>query len=69
MLDTAEVVPITNEKDHLTCYTITPIPLSHAFTVLITNQFGSGTLSIEGSDVLCVPSAKLKWYDLTPLTP
>jgi len=44
-----EVVPITNSKDHLTCYTLTPLPLSHAFIVLITNQFGTGDPFLDKS--------------------
>ena len=68
-LDTLEVVPITNAKDHLTCYTHTPMPLSDPFVVLITNQFGTGRPSIDGSDALCVPTVLHKWYELTPLTP
>jgi hypothetical protein len=65
----AEVTPIANAKAHLTCYTITLRPWTGRLTVLITNQFGSGHLAVGQPDVLCVPSEKLRWYELTPVPP
>lgn len=58
-----ELTPITNPVGHLTCYTITPMRFG-GLTVLITNQFGSGHLNVGQPDELCVPSLKLRWYEV-----
>ena len=64
-----DVTPIMNAKAHLACYTIVPLPLPYGLTYLITNQVGSGHIHIEGADVLCVPSWKVRWYDLSTPRP
>jgi hypothetical protein len=58
-----ELTHITNPLGHLTCYTITPMPFG-GLAVLITNQFGSGHLNVGPPDELCVPSLKLRWYEV-----
>jgi hypothetical protein len=48
--------PITNEDDHLVCYTMTKKTFSA--NVRTSNQFGIGGLTVRDADLLCVPSKK-----------
>ena len=54
------VTPITNPITHLVCYNTTQGP-SFQGTLIINNQFGPGRTSAGPSDILCVPSLKLRW--------
>ena len=53
-----QVTPIQNSKAHLVCYTITREPFETSVDTL--NQFGPESLLVHGTDLLCVPSAKLR---------
>ncbi len=53
-----QVTPIQNPKAHLVCYTITREPFETS--VDTSNQFGIESLLVHGTDLLCVPSAKLR---------
>jgi hypothetical protein len=67
----AVTTPVTHPLAHLTCYLTTPV----AFTggVTYNNQFvipGTllPTLTLSQSEVLCVPSAKVRWAVIPPPT-
>jgi hypothetical protein len=53
------VTPITNEKGHLVCYSVTPTSLPAPRTFFTDEQFAGGNLVTTGSDILCVPSEKV----------
>ncbi len=50
---------ITNAEDHLVCYRVTRRPFKGA-PVRTENQFGVETLNLRDTDLLCVPTKKLK---------
>ena len=52
-------VPIRSPLEHLTCYAITP-PGAPPGARPFRNQFGTGTVNIQPSVMLCVPSKKLQ---------
>lgn len=54
------VTKVTNPNAHLACFKITA-PTQPTKTVVVTNQFGSGTLSVGQPQILCLPS----WKSLT----
>lgn len=53
------ITPITNPDDHLTCYTITPVPFVRDVT--LHNQFGDFKFESNRADITCVPTQKLAW--------
>ncbi len=55
-----KVTRITNPNAHLACFKITA-PTQPTKTVVVTNQFGSGTLSVGQPQILCLPT----WKSLT----
>ncbi|MGH9657489.1 MAG: DUF7450 family protein [Bryobacteraceae bacterium] len=57
---------IVNAATHLTCYTITRVPILR--DVIISNQFGSVTTRVANADILCAPSQKVKWAPVPGLT-
>jgi hypothetical protein len=70
-LGTTTTTPINNPTAHLTCYTTTPKPFQA--TVFYNNQFVLPTgpvpsLAVSQSEILCVPSFKLRWSVITPPT-
>ncbi len=56
----SEVTKITNPNGHLACFKITA-PTQPTKTVVVVNQFGSGTLSVGQPQILCLPT----WKSLT----
>ncbi len=62
---------IQRPADHLTCYTITPIPFQATVTYnnqLVPPTAGPPTVGVSGADILCAPSFKLQWYPIPPPT-
>jgi len=59
-------VPIENPKGHLVCYSVTPTALIDPRSFFTRNQFGSETLVTPGSDILCLPSEKLRFSVIVP---
>lgn len=59
-LPNGQVFPITNPNAHLACFAITA-PTQPTFKVMVTNQFGSATLTTGQPNLLCLPS----WKSLT----
>ena len=62
------VTPIRDPKAHLTCYTVTPRPFQGV--AFINNQFvpkgvAPPELTVLNSDILCLPSYKLRWTEIT----
>ena len=53
------VTNIQHPNDHLTCYKMTPIPITR--TVQLHNQFGDPIFTSYRADLLCVPTHKLDW--------
>jgi hypothetical protein len=71
-LTASTVTQITNPTAHLTCYTTTPKPFQA--NVYYNNQFVLPTaplpsLVVLQSEILCVPSLKLKWSVFTAPNP
>jgi hypothetical protein len=61
ILPTGQIFKITNPNAHLACFQIKPPATQPTPTVIVTNQFGSGTLVPSQPNLLCVPS----WKSLT----
>jgi hypothetical protein len=57
VLPTGAVVPITNPRAHLACFTITA-PLQPVHLVVVSNQFGQAPLTTGQPNLLCLPSWK-----------
>jgi hypothetical protein len=55
-----KVTKISNPNAHLACFKITA-PTQPTKTVVVINQFGSGTLSVGQPQILCLPT----WKSLT----
>ena len=55
-----KVTKVTNPNAHLACFKITA-PTQPTKKVVVTNQFGSGTLSVGQPQILCLPT----WKSLT----
>lgn len=53
------ITPITNEREHLVCYTFTPSSAKKT-SVKTSNQFGEENLTATNSRLLCVPSLKIE---------
>jgi hypothetical protein len=53
------VTPITNQNDHLTCYSMTQVPFARV--VDARNQFGDLHFETKFADMSCVPTQKLAW--------
>lgn len=51
------VTKVTNPNAHLACFKITA-PTQPTKTVVVVNQFGSGTLSVGQPQILCLPTWK-----------
>jgi hypothetical protein len=62
--------PVTHPLAHLTCYLTTPV--AFAGVVTYNNQFVTPgtlpTLTLSQSEILCVPSAKVRWIVIPPPT-
>src|SRR5215813_797074 len=56
-LPSGKIFKITNRNAHLLCYRITE-PQQPTPNVLVTNQFGSATLTPSQPNLLCLPSWK-----------
>jgi hypothetical protein len=56
----SKVTKITNPAAHLACFKITA-PTQETHEVVVTNQFGSGTLEVGQPKLLCLPT----WKSLT----
>jgi hypothetical protein len=53
------ITPITNPNDHLTCYSMTPVP--YVRVVGLRNQFGEHGFQSRAADMACVPTQKVAW--------
>lgn len=66
---------IQNNRDHLVCYAITPVPFggipdasnpSSPSGIVIFDQFQQRNVTVQQPDMLCTPSAKLSWSVVPP---
>jgi hypothetical protein len=53
------VFGVQNASDHLTCYRLEPRPFEGTVSTL--DQFGLAQRRLGAADILCAPTAKLRW--------
>jgi len=52
------ITPIVNPNDHLLCFALSKPPTQPSYTVIATNQFGTGELTTGKPVTLCLPTWK-----------